>query len=411
MTAKAAENTARILAMLEPPEDLVLSDWAEKNIVIPEGQSVRPGATRMWSYLREPINAIGDRSVERVTIMKSARVGATKALMFAMAAAAATDPGPIILLMPTDDDARDAAVSEVEPLFRSSPALKGIMRLGRGDGRNTLMRKSLAGGGSIKILSARAPRNLRRHDCRLLLCDEIDAYEVTSEGDALALAERRTMAQAQRKIVCCSTPVDENTSVITPQLVAEYHEAKRGGPSLMKPFHNTVLARPWRTTIHKVDASILADRAEPWGLETPHHGVIIPDPVMRQTCEVSSSIGMLPRIISGKVGVHLVARSIGSPSALVSHPSASSMNNIREVWRLKLRGDFAATILSEPPGNWRDKIVLRPRRPRWPNSSAFKTPARAGDAAKSGSKSLVMKSRQSLSTGKRHKIGLGSFPQ
>jgi phage terminase large subunit GpA-like protein len=371
MTTKAAENTARILEMLDPPEDLVLSDWAEKNIVIPEGQSVRPGATRMWSYLREPINAIGDRSVERVTIMKSARVGATKALMFAMAAAAATDPGPIILLMPTDDDARDAAVSEVEPLFRSSPALKGIMRLGRGDGRNTLMRKSLAGGGSIKILSARAPRNLRRHDCRLLLCDEIDAYEVTSEGDALALAERRTMAQAQRKIVCCSTPVDENTSVITqkyengsqeifevpcpecgafneiqwsnlewenhdpetvkylcphckeliperhkpamieggrwtplnpemtshrlfkinalvsllpnaswPQLVAEYHEAKRGGPSLMKPFHNTVLARPWRTTIHKVDASILADRAEPFGLETPSHGVIIPDQVM-----------------------------------------------------------------------------------------------------------------------------------
>jgi phage terminase large subunit GpA-like protein len=105
MTPKAAENTARILAMLEPPEDLVPSDWAEKNIVIPEGQSVRPGATRMWSYLREPINAIGDRSVERVTIMKSARVGATKALMFAMAAAAATDPGPIILLTPAREDA------------------------------------------------------------------------------------------------------------------------------------------------------------------------------------------------------------------------------------------------------------------------------------------------------------------
>jgi phage terminase large subunit GpA-like protein len=91
------------------------------------------------------------------------------------------DPGPIILLMPTDDDARGISVDWVEPLFRSNKTLRGLMRFGRLDGRNTLTRKSLAGGGSLKILSARAPRNLSRHDCRLLLCDEVDRYEVTTE--------------------------------------------------------------------------------------------------------------------------------------------------------------------------------------------------------------------------------------
>src|SRR5438309_7514229 len=87
------------------------------------------------------------------------------------------------------------------------------MRFGRLDGRNTLTRKSLAGGGSLKILSARAPRNLSRHDCRLLLCDEVDRYEVTTEGDALDLAERRTMAEPNRKIVIGSTPTDEDSIV------------------------------------------------------------------------------------------------------------------------------------------------------------------------------------------------------
>ena len=103
--------------------------------------------------------------------------------------------------MPTDDDARGISVDWVEPLFRSNKTLRGLMRFGRLDGRNTLTRKSLAGGGSLKILSARAPRNLSRHDCRLLLCDEVDRYEVTTEGDALDLAERRTMAEPNRKIV------------------------------------------------------------------------------------------------------------------------------------------------------------------------------------------------------------------
>ena len=328
----------------------------------------------MWPYLLEIVNAIGDRGVERVTVMKSARVGYTKALMFSMAAMAVTDPGPTIILMPTDEDARGVAVDEVEPLFKSSPILRGIIRPNRADGRTTLLRKALRSGGSIKILSARAPRKLRRHDCRLLLADEVDAYEPTAEGDALALGERRTMAQAARKIVVGSTPRMEDTSAVyarylessqeifevpcphcgafseikwsniewepqTPETAAwmcpncktlvtenykpsmviagrwraerpeirdhrgfhinalvsllpnaswktlakEYLEAKRGGLLMMQVFHNTVLARPWRTTVTRVDAMLLADRAEPWGLSTLGRTAIIP-PTVQLIC-------------------------------------------------------------------------------------------------------------------------------
>ena len=135
-----------------------------------------------------------DPAVERITI-KSARVGYTKSLMVALGAVAANDPSPIILLVPTDEDARGIAVDEVEPIFEATPALQGLIKKGRNDGRNTLTRKALVGGASIKILSARAPRKLRRHDCRVLLIDEADAMEITSEGDPIAIAEKRTLAQ------------------------------------------------------------------------------------------------------------------------------------------------------------------------------------------------------------------------
>ena len=58
------------------------------------------------------------------------------------------------------------------------------------------------------------PRNLRRHTAKILLCDEVDAMEVTHEGDPIALAEKRTLSFRDRKIVCGSTPLDEATSAI-----------------------------------------------------------------------------------------------------------------------------------------------------------------------------------------------------
>ena len=205
----------RLRKRFMPPPILTLSQWAEGHVYLPEGQSARAGNRwRNWPYMVEIMDSIQDPECMRVTVMKPARVGYTKTLMVAIAATAATDPCPIILLVPTDDDAKGYAVDELEPLFEASPDLDGLLRKGRNDGRNTLTRKALLGGGSIKILAARSPRNLRRHDAKKLFCDEIDAMEVTKEGDPLALAEKRTFAHADRKIVLGSTPTEEDVSMI-----------------------------------------------------------------------------------------------------------------------------------------------------------------------------------------------------
>jgi phage terminase large subunit GpA-like protein len=77
--------------------------------------------------------------------------------------------------------------------------------------RNTLLSRRFQGG-SIKIVASKAPRNLRRHTARILLVDEADAMENSTEGDVVALAEKRTLTFANRKIIIGSTPVDLETS-------------------------------------------------------------------------------------------------------------------------------------------------------------------------------------------------------
>lgn len=182
--------------------------------MLPAGQSARPGVYRNWPYLTEILDSIGASSVEYVTLMKPSRVGFTKGLMIAIAAMASIAPCPIGLLVPVDDDARDYVVDELEPLFRATPSLRGLLVAGRLEGRNTMTRKRFTTGATLKILSARAPRKLRRHDFKALYCDEIDAMEITSEGDPLLIAEKRTFAHGDRKIVRGSTPTEEDVSLI-----------------------------------------------------------------------------------------------------------------------------------------------------------------------------------------------------
>jgi len=125
------------------------------------------------------------------------------------------DPTSVILLMPTDDDCTGIMVDDVDPLFNNSPSLSPLVNRRRTlDERNTLTQRKYPGGGSLKALAARSPRNLRRHRARKLYCDEVDGMEITKEGDPVALAENRTESFPDRKIIIGSTPKDAATSFV-----------------------------------------------------------------------------------------------------------------------------------------------------------------------------------------------------
>jgi phage terminase large subunit GpA-like protein len=209
-----SEVRARALRALIPPPRLRLSEWIESNIRLPADVSALPGPVRLWPWQPAIADAISDPAIERVTLVKATRLGFTTLLTGAIGSFVANEPCPVLALLPTEADARDYMVSDVEPVFATSPVLHGLLSDDVEEGeRNTLLHRRFPGG-SLKVVAARAPRNLRRHTVRVLLCDEVDGMELTPEGSPLRLAERRTLSFANRKIVIGSTPVFEETSAV-----------------------------------------------------------------------------------------------------------------------------------------------------------------------------------------------------
>jgi phage terminase large subunit GpA-like protein len=144
----------------------MLSTWIEKNVVLPEGLVAEPGPMKLWPYQRGVADAIGDPAYERVSFIKSARIGYTSLLTAAVGFWCSEEPCPILVLLPTESDAKDFVISDIEPVFAASPALHGVLvdssrvgQLGRLAAgmmlfRSTILSRRFAGD-SLKIVAAR----------------------------------------------------------------------------------------------------------------------------------------------------------------------------------------------------------------------------------------------------------------
>lgn len=195
------------LRALQPPPSIPLADWIEANIYLPPTVSALPGRMRLWAYQRGICEAIDDPTIERISVVKSARVGFSSLVTAALASYVANQPCPVLAVLPTLDDARDYAVGDVEGTFDASPALRGLLDAEADEtGRSTLLARRFPGG-SLKFLAAKSPRTLRRHNARVLMLDEVDGMEVGPEGDPIALATMRTLAFRDRLIFAGSTPI------------------------------------------------------------------------------------------------------------------------------------------------------------------------------------------------------------
>lgn len=216
MTAelRLAKLRSEALDAFRPPAKLALSEWIEGHVFLPSSIAAQPGRMRLWKPTVEIADAMGDDAVERVTILKSARVGATQLMAGALGHFVQNDPAPVLCVVPAEADCKHLMVSVIEPTFGESPALRAALAEDTG-GRDTMLHRRFPGG-SLSIVSARAPRNLRARTARVLFADEIDAYELSAgtEGDPVELAIRRTVTYGNRKIVLASTPVDADTSRI-----------------------------------------------------------------------------------------------------------------------------------------------------------------------------------------------------
>ncbi|WP_434715500.1 phage terminase large subunit family protein [Paraburkholderia sp. A3RO-2L] len=203
---------------LLPPPKLTLSQWAERYAVLSRETSAQTGRFRAFGYQRGMLDAVTDPSVEKISVMKSARVGYTKLIDHAVGYFIHQDPSPILVVQPRVEDAESYSKTEIAPMLRDTPVLAAIA--GDQKAKNsdqTILAKTFRNGSSLTLVGANSPAGFRRITSRVVVFDEVDAYPVDgagNEGDQIALGTKRSETFWNRKIALGSTPTVKGYSRI-----------------------------------------------------------------------------------------------------------------------------------------------------------------------------------------------------
>lgn len=197
---------------------LSLSQWAAQYAYLSKETSAQTGRFEAYAYQVGMMDAITDPRVEKVSVMKSARVGYTKIIDHVVGYYLHQDPSPILVVQPRVEDAEDYSKSEIAPMLRDTVVLAEIAPDPKTrTGENTLLKKTMKNGASIALVGANSPGGFRRITVRIVLFDEVDGYPVGgagSEGDQIALGTKRSETFWNRKIVSGSTPTIKGLSRI-----------------------------------------------------------------------------------------------------------------------------------------------------------------------------------------------------
>lgn len=203
---------------ITPDPDLDLAAWSDRHGYLSPEASAVSGRWTCLPYQREIMRSMSDKRVERVTFLKSARVGYTKMLNQLVGYHMAQAPANIMFVLPTLHDAEQHSITEIAPLLRDTPVLRGLVGDARTKGvENTITRKKYPGG-TLLMVGANSATGFRRVSIKVLIFDEVDGYPVMAgggrgaEGDPVALAVRRTEWAWDRKIVMGSTPTIKGLS-------------------------------------------------------------------------------------------------------------------------------------------------------------------------------------------------------
>lgn len=213
--------TEAFLSAFKPRSKLTGSEWADLYRYVAPGTSPEPGEwrTSRVPYLREPMDAATDRRTETVVLMWSSQLGKSELLLNILGFYVDQEPAPQLMLQPTLEAAESFSKERIDPTFRYSPGLANKLEEGK-DGRgssrksSTTIRMKHYPGGYLAMVGSNSPAGLASRPIRVLLCDEIDRYESTKEGDPLKLARQRTTNFHNRKIVLVSTPTIKGASPI-----------------------------------------------------------------------------------------------------------------------------------------------------------------------------------------------------
>lgn len=194
------------LQYLKPPEQLTVSEWAEKYRILDERSSAMPGPWRneITPYLNGIMDEFNNYLTEEIVFVKPTQVGGTECLQNILGYCAAQAPAPTLILYPTEDMAEWTSENRLEPMIMASPVLRK-----RYKAKESQKLELKFDAMYVALVGSNSPSSLASRPICYLLMDEVDKYPGASkkEADPISLAKERTKTfVSSRKIFSASTP-------------------------------------------------------------------------------------------------------------------------------------------------------------------------------------------------------------
>lgn len=271
----------------KPPEELTVAEWADRHRRLSPENSAEAGPwrTSRTPYLREPMEAFTDPKIRKIVMVAASQVGKSELELNIIAYIIDQDPGSILFVQPTLDDARKFSRLRIAPMIRDSKTLRAkVSDVKTRDSGNTILQKSFPGG-MLTITGSNSASALASTPARYILGDERDRWAVSAgtEGDPWALAEARQATFYNSKAVEVSTPTIKGASNIE----NSYYQGTQERWCHLCPecgeYGEIIFDRiHFQHTVTKVRGKKVYKVTGPVEWACPHCGVLIPEDTMRK---------------------------------------------------------------------------------------------------------------------------------
>lgn len=195
---------------------MTVSAWADLYRMLPS-ESPEPGrySSERVPYFKEVMRAFTEPDVRRIAVKSASQVGKSEVLLNVVGRTAHLDPCSILIVQPTLSDAEDFSKSRLSKMIADTKVLTPLFyeRLKSRDTNQTILSKFYRGG-RVLLVGSNSPSGLASRPIKILLCDEVDRYVPTTEGDAIDLAAKRTSNFWDARVALFSTPANKGSSRI-----------------------------------------------------------------------------------------------------------------------------------------------------------------------------------------------------
>lgn len=194
-----------IKMILQKPEKISVSQWAEKYRILDESSNFSGKWTHdVTPYLVGIMDAFNDPYIQEINFCKSTQVGGTEVMLNIIGWIIMEDQAPVMIVYPSDDLAKDISNDRIKPSLSKTPEIKE-----RFYPNSSKELKLKFRGMTLYLRGSHSAEKLASKSIKYLFFDEIDKLDGASKKEASPynLAKERTRTYTySRKIYTCSTP-------------------------------------------------------------------------------------------------------------------------------------------------------------------------------------------------------------